>query len=51
MPDNVKKQYQYFTEAEMSKLRAAGYQKPFRELEDSVADYARNYLMRENPYY
>lgn len=51
MPDNVKKQYQYFTEADMSKLRSAGYSKPFRELEDSVRDYSRNYLMQSNPYY
>src|SRR5579883_209988 len=46
MPENVRKQYQYFTEADMSKIRKAGYAKPFRELEDSVQDYARNYLMQ-----
>ncbi len=51
MPDNVKKQYQYFTEADMSKLRKAGYTKSFQPLEDSVADYAKNYLMQANPYY
>lgn len=51
MPENVRKQYQYFTEADMSKLRAAGYQKPFQNLEDSVRDYARNYLMKTDQYY
>jgi ADP-L-glycero-D-manno-heptose 6-epimerase len=51
MPENVRKQYQYFTEADMSKLRAAGYTKPFRELEDSVRDYARKYLMKADKYY
>jgi ADP-L-glycero-D-manno-heptose 6-epimerase len=51
MPENVRTQYQYFTEAEMSKLRNAGYTKPFQALEDSVQDYARNYLMQPNPYY
>jgi len=51
MPENVRKQYQYFTEADMSKLRAAGYTKPFQSLEDSVSDYARSYLMQPNPYY
>jgi ADP-L-glycero-D-manno-heptose 6-epimerase len=51
MPENVRKQYQYFTEADMSKLRAAGYAKPFQTLEDTVGDYARNYLMQPNPYY
>src|SRR5262249_26006240 len=45
MPENVRKQYQYYTEADMSKLRTAGYTKPFRELEDSVRDYAQKYLM------
>jgi ADP-L-glycero-D-manno-heptose 6-epimerase len=51
MPENVRKQYQYFTEADMSKLRAAGYQKPFQNLEVSVRDYARNYLMKTEQYY
>jgi ADP-L-glycero-D-manno-heptose 6-epimerase len=51
MPENIQKQYQYFTEAEMSKLLKAGYTKPFQSLEESVRDYARNYLMQPNPYY
>ncbi len=51
MPENIRPAYQYFTEADMSKLRNAGYTKPFEALEDSVRDYARNYLMKPNPYY
>ena len=51
MPENVRKQYQYFTEADMSKLRGAGYAEPFGALEDSVSDYARNYLMQADPYF
>ena len=51
IPENVRKQYQYFTEADMSKLRAAGFTKPFQRLEDSVRDYARNYLMKADQYY
>jgi len=39
MPDNIRGQYQYFTQADVSKLRAAGYSKPFMELEDSIKDY------------
>jgi len=39
MPDEIKSQYQYFTEADMTKLRAIGYKKSFIELEDSVKDY------------
>lgn len=46
MPQELRTQYQYFTQAEMAKIRAAGYAKPFTELEDSVADYAR-YLERK----
>lgn len=51
MPENIRPAYQYFTEAEMSKLRNAGYTKAFEALEDSVRDYARNYLMQPDPYY
>ena len=39
MPDRLQGQYQYFTEAEIEKLRKAGYQDPFFELEEAVKDY------------
>ena len=39
MPEYLKSKYQYFTEAKMDNLKAAGYDKPFTELEDSVKDY------------
>lgn len=39
MPKPLRTQYQYFTQAEMGKLRAAGYTNPFTPLEESVADY------------
>ena len=45
MPANLKDQYQYFTQADMSKLRKSGYIKKFTELEDAVTDYA-TYLKR-----
>lgn len=45
-PINIRKQYQYFTKGDISKLRRAGYTKEFRSLEDSVADYVKNYLMK-----
>lgn len=44
MPDDIKPNYQYFTQAEMSKLRRAGYTAPFTSLEDAVSDYVCNYL-------
>ncbi len=39
MPENLKKQYQYFTQADITKLRKAGYNKPFWKLEDAVKNY------------
>jgi ADP-L-glycero-D-manno-heptose 6-epimerase len=43
-PEDIRGTYQYFTEAKMDKLRAAGYKKPFHTLEEGVEDYARRYL-------
>ena len=45
MPDSVRNQYQYFTEADISKLRSAGYKKPITSLEKAVKDYVQNYLV------
>jgi ADP-L-glycero-D-manno-heptose 6-epimerase len=50
MPEDLRGKYQYFTEANMAKLRKAGYSAPFTSLEDSVKDYVQNYLMRVDPY-
>jgi ADP-L-glycero-D-manno-heptose-6-epimerase len=44
-PLDIRDKYQYFTEANMDKLRAAGYKEPFTTLEDGVSDYVRNYLV------
>ena len=49
-PAHLRAQYQYFTEAKMARLRAAGYARPFTELEDGVAQYVRGYLQAEDPY-
>ena len=46
IPEDIRDKYQYFTEANMTKLREAGYDKEFTSLEDGVKDYVRNYLMR-----
>lgn len=45
MPEDIRDKYQYFTEADMHKLRAAGYAGKFYSLEEGVDDYVRNYLM------
>lgn len=46
IPEDIRDKYQYFTEANMAKLREAGYDKEFTSLEDGVMDYVKNYLMR-----
>ncbi len=43
-PEDIRDKYQYFTEAEMDKLRSAGYEKEFTTLESGVADYLKTYL-------
>lgn len=50
MPDDLKGKYQYFTEADMTKLHAAGYARPFHTLEEGVRDYVQNYLMQADAY-
>ena len=47
MPVDIRDKYQYFTEAEMSKLRNAGYPESFYSLEEGVEDYVKNYLDKE----
>lgn len=49
-PKDIRDKYQYFTEANMTKLIAAGYKKPFTSLEDGVKDYVQNYLAGTNCY-
>lgn len=50
MPLDIRDKYQYFTEANMQKLRAAGYDKPFSSLEEGVQDYVANYLVPAKGY-
>jgi len=49
-PESIRDKYQYFTEAKMDRLRAAGYEAPFTSLEDGVMDYVQNYLVKDDPY-
>ncbi len=46
-PEDIRDTYQYFTEANMEKLRQAGYHRPFYTLEEGIDDYVRNYLKEE----
>lgn len=50
MPDNLKEQYQYFTEANMHKLHKTLPHLKFHSLEMGVSDYVQNHLMQKNPY-
>ncbi|MFN5022436.1 MAG: ADP-glyceromanno-heptose 6-epimerase [Chitinophagaceae bacterium] len=50
MPLDIRDKYQYFTEANMAKLRAAGYTAPFYSLEEGVNDYVANYLLPAKGY-
>lgn len=50
MPVTLRDKYQYYTQADMTKLRAAGYNKPFTELEDGISQYVKNYLSKTDPY-
>lgn len=47
MPESLKGQYQYFTEADLSSLRRIGCDHSFLSLEASVADYVKSHLMAE----
>ena len=46
MPEELRDHYQYFTEADLTKLRAAGCDVPFRPIEDAVKDYVETHLSR-----
>ncbi|MBN2254443.1 MAG: ADP-glyceromanno-heptose 6-epimerase [Deltaproteobacteria bacterium] len=50
MPESIRDQYQYFTEARMDTLPSRGCPMAFRSLEDAVADYVGQYLMTSNPF-
>ncbi len=50
MPADIRDKYQYFTEANMDKLRKAGYKAEFYSLEKGVNDYVRNYLAKNEFY-
>ena len=49
-PENIRNAYQYHTEADLVRLRAAGCDVSFAPMEDSVKDYVQGYLLKEQPY-
>jgi ADP-L-glycero-D-manno-heptose 6-epimerase len=50
MPEDIRDKYQYFTEADMNKLKAAGYHEEFFSVEKGVSDYVKNYLVPQTFY-
>lgn len=50
MPESLRGQYQSYTCADMTRLRAVGYTAPFTSLEDGIARYVGDYLARPDPY-
>lgn len=50
MPEDLQGKYQYFTQANMTKLSAVGYVTPFTSLEDGIKDYVQHYLLQEDRY-
>jgi ADP-L-glycero-D-manno-heptose 6-epimerase len=49
-PIDIRDKYQYFTEANMNKLKSIGYYKPFYTLEEGVKDYVQDYLVGKKYY-
>ena len=50
MPAAIRDQYQYFTQAEVSNLRRAGYETPFTPLEEGVKQYVAQFLSAADRY-
>jgi len=50
MPNDLKGKYQYYTEANLDKIRAKGFNLKFKNLEEGVNDYMKNYLLTSDRY-
>jgi ADP-L-glycero-D-manno-heptose 6-epimerase len=50
IPEDIRENYQYFTEANMEKLRKAGFKKEFNSLEQGVMEYVKDYLIPDRHY-
>ncbi len=47
LPHHLEEKYQYYTKAELGKIKKAGYNNSINSLEDGVTDYVKNYLLKE----
>ena len=50
MPPAIRERYQYYTQAHMERLRAAGFDRPFTPLEAGIGDYVRSFLSQPDHY-
>ncbi|CAK0776106.1 ADP-L-glycero-D-manno-heptose-6-epimerase [Azospirillaceae bacterium] len=50
MPEDLRDKYQYYTQANINRLRTAGYKKPFTSLEEGIRLYVQNYMATLDPY-
>jgi len=50
IPIDIRDRYQYFTEAKMNRLRTAGYDRPFRTVQEGVADFVEQHLATHDRY-
>jgi len=50
MPETLRDKYQYYTCADITKLRQAGFSEPLTSIEDGIRDYVQHYLSSESPY-
>ena len=46
-PEDIRDTYQYFTEADLSKLRGIGYDRPMTSLEEGVTEYVKDFLLQD----
>jgi ADP-L-glycero-D-manno-heptose 6-epimerase len=50
MPEEIRDRYQYYTEANIEKIRAAGFNGELHSLEAGIEDYLKTYLFKDDPY-
>jgi ADP-L-glycero-D-manno-heptose 6-epimerase len=50
MPESLRNQYQYFTQAKMDRFKKVLPNFKFMDLEEGIADYYHNYLLKDHPY-
>jgi ADP-L-glycero-D-manno-heptose 6-epimerase len=49
-PTEIRDRYQYYTQADMGRLKAAGYGADFMSVEEGVGEYVTRYLATADPY-